>query len=126
MKRLKGVKKENAFNVHEGNSIHSLYDLAETLKSMPTESFKHHVSETKNDFASWVRDVFEDSVLAARLSSRKTRTAMENAVRARIKELEHELMPAHASKKIFSRGIIDFLIGLVIGLVAGILVASFF
>lgn len=125
MKRLKGVGHEKAFHVYGGGIIHSLYELAEALSSMQPASFRHHVSDSKNDFANWVRDVFDDNSLSVRLSAKKNRKQMENAVRERVRELEHELMPARASGSLLMRGIVDFIIGLVIGLVAGILIGSF-
>ncbi len=125
MKRLKGVPQYQAFHIYEGKSITNLYELAEAISSMSTASFKHHVSASKNDFAKWIRDVFQDSVLASKLSFKKTRKSMETAIKERIITLEHELMPASASKKILTRGIVDFVIGLIIGLVGGILLSVF-
>ena len=91
---------------------------------MKQSSFNHHVSELRNDFANWVRDVVDDSTLALKLSLQKSRKDMEKAVRERIKELEEQHMPAHASTSILRRGVVDFIIGLVIGVVAGILIGS--
>jgi len=125
MKRLNGVKHDSAFRLYKGGTIHSLYDLAEAFASMPAETFRHHVTETRNDFASWVRDVFEDSALASKLNAKKTKGQMESAVRQRIKELEHELMPAHASARILKSGMLQFILGFVIGFVAGMIICSF-
>lgn len=125
MKRLKDVPSDKAFMVNQGGPIKSLYQLADAFEFMSLSSFKHHVSSTKNDFSNWVADVIDDSTLALKLKSLKTKKQMENAVRTRITELEHELLPANASKNILKMGMVDFVIGLVIGLVAGLIIASF-
>jgi hypothetical protein len=125
MKRLKNVSPERVFYVHEGGTIKNLYELAENLASMKQSSFSHHVSQFRNDFANWVRDVVDDSILAMRLSLQRDRKQMEKNVRQRIKELEQEHLPAHASKSFLRTGIIDFVVGMVIGIVAGLILASF-
>lgn len=125
MKRLKNVPIDKAFYVYEGGTIRNLYELAEALSLMKTASFNHHVSAGRNDFANWVRDVIDDSVLASGLMLSKGKSQMEKEVRERIKELEHEHLPAHASNSILRRGAFDFVIGIVIGFVIGLIIASF-
>jgi len=124
MKQLKPVPQDKIFYVYEGGTINSLYQLADSLASMPAKSFNHHVTPTRNDFANWVRDVIQDSVLAQRISSQKSKALMEKTVRERIHELEEQHMPAHASKNIIRKGIFDFIIGLIVGVVAGLILAS--
>jgi len=125
MKRLKNVPIDKAFYVHEGGTIRSLYELAEALSLMKPASFNHHVSPGRNDFANWVRDVIDDSVLASMLMLSKSKGQMEKEVRERIKDLEHEHLPAHASQSIIRSGAFDFAVGIVIGFIIGLIIASF-
>jgi len=125
MKQLSNVSKEKVFYVFEGPVIRSVYELAEALSVMNPKSFSHHVSGSKNDFANWVRDVLDDSILGMRISAQKERKEMEKIIRQRIKDLEREHMPAHASIKLFKSGTVDFIIGLVLGVIAGLILASF-
>jgi len=124
MKQLRNVPADKVFYVFEGGHINSIYQLADTLSSISAKSFNHHVSSLRNDFANWVRDVIQDSELAPVLAALKTRTHMEKAVRERIKELEAQSLPAHSSTNLLKSGVVDFVIGLIVGAVAGLIIAS--
>ena len=124
MRQLKSVSQDKVFYVFEGPVIKNLYELAEALLAMSQKSFSHHVNSSKNDFANWVRDVVDDAILALRLSAQRDKREMEKIVKARIKELEIEHMPAHASKNLLKSGAVDFTIGLVVGIIAGLILAS--
>ena len=41
---------------------------------MSDEQYQHHTARQGNDFATWIRDCFGDSVLAERVSRAKNRT----------------------------------------------------
>ncbi len=125
MKRLKNVPSDKAFHVYGGGVIHNIYQLADALSSLSEKSFRHHISQGRNDFATWVKDVLEDGKLASSLSSSKSKSSMARAVKKRIDELEHEHMPAHASLNILKSGLVDFTVGLIVGIIIGLILASF-
>ena len=51
---------DKEFVLKIGARLHNLGDLAEALDIMSDDTFKHHVTKTKNDFARWVRDVLQE------------------------------------------------------------------
>lgn len=67
------IPQDKWFILRDGRRISSLEDLKETLKNVENHIFYHHVNETRNDFSSWVRHVFENTNLADRIIYAKTR-----------------------------------------------------
>lgn len=65
------------FRVIDGSEIKSLPGLAEALGSMSDDSFYYHVSEHKNDFSSWIRDVFNENELAENVGKAKDKPETE-------------------------------------------------
>lgn len=69
----KTSKKENKaqggerFFLVDGSMIHDLRGLADSLDNMGHEVFYHHVTEIKNDFANWVREIMKEKKLADKL-----------------------------------------------------------
>lgn len=65
---------EKAFHLKSGQSVHSIQELLYYLPRMDDETFRHHVSETRNDFSLWIKYVFGSEKLAEHIlfcSSRK-------------------------------------------------------
>lgn len=60
---------EQAFDVHQGPKVTTVADLADALDQAPEETFRHHISNQQNDFATWIREVFEDEAAAAVVES---------------------------------------------------------
>lgn len=59
---------ESRFVVSDGRILKDLIELADALHDMSNDVFSHHVNESRNDFSSWVSDVFGDQELAEDLS----------------------------------------------------------
>ncbi len=59
---------DKPFILHDGRTLYSIDDLVHALVSFSDELFAHHVTSEKNDFASWVRDVFKHEELAEQIS----------------------------------------------------------
>lgn len=64
-KNLAGeAPEEYHFMLSDGKKLKSLFELANALDSMGDDIFQAHVSDSKNDFSNWVRDIFEEPDLA--------------------------------------------------------------
>ena len=87
-KVLGEAPEERHFVVADGRKLKNIIELADALETMSEEIFRHHVNEFKNDFSSWVKDVFYDNSLADDISRGKNRLEMQIAVLRRlVKEL---------------------------------------
>ncbi len=64
----------------EGQTIRNLYQLSAAFEQMSNETFSHHVNEDKNDFSTWVFDVFGEKRLAKKLTNAKTKGEAQVAV----------------------------------------------
>lgn len=86
---LRGVGGNERFFNADGSVCASLKELAERLPQMPQETFNHHCSSQKCDFASWVEEVLHDPVLAKSLRAAKgIRAKVEKALADRVSQLE--------------------------------------
>ena len=87
-KILGEAPEEHHFVVADGQKLKNVIELADALETMTEEIFRHHANEFKNDFASWVKDVFYDHSLAEDISRAKNRLEAQIAVLRRlVKEL---------------------------------------
>lgn len=70
------------FWVHNGEILADLVEFERALASMALDTFTHHVSESRNDFADWIEFVLGDTELAAALrGATKPRQARTIVVR---------------------------------------------
>jgi acetate kinase len=58
------VNPEHYFVLHGGKVIKDLNELVQTLKTIDKKTFEYHVTDSKNDFANWIRYVFRNWKLA--------------------------------------------------------------
>ncbi|RMD57635.1 hypothetical protein D6825_03380 [Candidatus Woesearchaeota archaeon] len=72
---------ENAFYLKDGKKLTSIKDLYHAFWYMSKDTFNHHVTEQKNDFAKWVKDVFGKDNLAESLLSAKSREEARSKLR---------------------------------------------
>ena len=87
-KVLGEAPEEHHFVVADGRRLKNIIELADALETMTEEIFSHHVNSAKNDFSSWVKDVFYDHSLAEDLSRAKNRLESQIVVLRRlVKEL---------------------------------------
>lgn len=61
------VSSEVAFYCKDGRQLKSLQDLISHLHHVSYEEFRHHVTNEKNDYANWVKDIFHEPTLALRM-----------------------------------------------------------
>ena len=80
------------FRSGEGIIAKNAFDLLNLLKIMDERVFKMHVTEKKNDFASWIHSVIGDKELAKKLSKAKSKEEMvfilENASRGNLQRVD--------------------------------------
>lgn len=84
---LQDVKPENTFWLKNGKGIKNIAELGRELKQMQEEIFKHHVNDSKNDFANWTEFCLQDQKLSALLRTTKSRERMAAITERRIQEL---------------------------------------
>jgi hypothetical protein len=70
-KKAEEISPEQYFVMCNGTSIKSIHELAMMLDNMSDDDFNFHVTEEKNDFSSWIRNVFGDAELADKLDALK-------------------------------------------------------
>jgi hypothetical protein len=122
---LKESPPEHSFKLAKTTiEIKNLSELAEAFEVMSDESFSHHVSETKNDFAAWVKDVLHDEELSNKLIGVSDKHKALQLVKHRLKETGS---PSHYTyiSNLFGFGLWDIIIGFVAGLVIGLFLGHF-
>ena len=65
----KEIKPEQYFYLCDGRVLKDLIELSECLETMNNDVFYYHVNDSKNDFANWIRGVFERQELADEIMS---------------------------------------------------------
>ncbi|MGV8162255.1 MAG: DUF5752 family protein [Candidatus Nanoarchaeia archaeon] len=89
-KTLADCPPDKAFWMNNGVVCRNIYELVTNVTSMNEYAFKYHVNKDnkKNDFASWIRHVLGDDILAERLYAIKEKDLYADVLKERIKELE--------------------------------------
>jgi len=79
---------EQHFVVADGKKLKNIVELADALETMSEEIFRHHANEFRNDFSSWVKDVFYDHSLAEDITRSKNKFETQIVILRRlVKEL---------------------------------------
>mgnify|MGYP007077445260 CR=1 FL=1 len=68
-KLFKNTKPDNYFRLMDGSEIKNVQQLAQSIQGMSEDVFYSHLNEEKNDFSSWIKDVFEDHELAEKVEN---------------------------------------------------------
>ena len=61
---LRHVSDEKRFYCHDGIILNNVYELKSAIEKMNHACYSYHVTDEKNDFARWVREVLGDDKLA--------------------------------------------------------------
>ncbi len=79
---------EYHFIIADQRKIKNLFELVDALETMSEEIFRHHANEFKNDFSTWVKDVFNDLSLSEDIGRAQSRFETQIAILRRlVKEL---------------------------------------
>lgn len=76
---------EKAFYMANGRVITRLSELPEIIENTDEQTFSYHVNAEKNDFANWIRDVFNSKPLANKISTKRNRTEMVKVLKSELK-----------------------------------------
>ncbi len=87
-KLLLSVENEKRFFSNNGEVYSNYYELLEGLRAMNSKTFYHHVDGNKNDFANWVKDVFDDKRLAKEITKLSFPEITAKKIENRIKTLQ--------------------------------------
>ena len=118
---------EHSFKLYKtGIEIKSIQELADALEIMSDESYSYHVTDTRNDFATWVQEVFHDQELSARLRSARDRSQAYQASRQRAKLNSGNAHPtAENAALVFGFNMWDVIVGFIGGLIIGVFVGAY-
>ena len=76
---------ESYFWVFNGPILRSINDLSEALGDMTKDQFEFHTKRNGNDFARWIKDVFEEEELAKKVAKLKSKRGIQNAIKKFLK-----------------------------------------
>jgi hypothetical protein len=65
------------FVCHNGAHLNSVKDLALALEDMDENVYRYHVTENKNDFATWISETVVEKNLAEKIGKIKNRNEMK-------------------------------------------------
>jgi len=69
----KNIPEKHYFVLVTGEKLRNIKELADTLERIDENHYKHHVNETRNDFANWINDIFEEFDLAEKIKTAKNK-----------------------------------------------------
>jgi len=76
------------FVLCNGKPVKNIKELADVMEELEEEVFNHHVTPDKNDFATWIKDIFKDIELAEKLAGVKDKKHMQLVL---YKHITHKL-----------------------------------
>lgn len=125
-KILEEVAASKHFRTKQGIIARSLHELYEAIRKMDDSEFMHHVNSGKNDFKEWVHHVVQDYGLAQELATCKTKDQMIAKIDKRLDHL-HLIRhgPVVPHKLYMDYALYDFLGGIIVGLVVGLVMVTF-
>ncbi len=90
---LEDVPDRYAFLLKDGKKLLNVEELAKALRKMEHDVFYHHVSEEKNDFHNWIRDIVLDLELAEKIMNAKGPDEARKIIDSRIKMIKASIRP---------------------------------
>jgi hypothetical protein len=88
-KALGEAPEEHHFILSDGRKLKSLLELADAVHEMSDDMFRSHVNDARNDFSNWIKDIFEEPILADELKRVGDRSRTEiSLLRYLLKEMQ--------------------------------------
>lgn len=136
---------ENAFWLSDGRKIDTIKQLYNMVDKIDDAVFGHHVNHSRNDFSAWIKAVFHEEELAEKISKlsdkKKIKSVMGDWIYGIVhdkhnqkKEVSKDVIKTEKKESIFKNlikenegfcgkekllsGIIDFILGFMIGAVS--------
>ena len=81
---LNDAERDKYFHVANGTVICSVWELEPALAGMGEDTFRYHVNQDKNDFASWAKGVLDDAQLSEGIAAAADKKDMQLAVLRRL------------------------------------------
>lgn len=94
------VSENNQFWLKDIGPVKNLKELADSLRKISDDVFKHHASKERNDFSNWVSHVIKDDKLAGAIKKIKNKKKMAKIIEKRISKLKKENKEKHKPPKI--------------------------
>ncbi|MBN2422316.1 hypothetical protein JXB41_03750 [Candidatus Woesearchaeota archaeon] len=82
------IPEEKYFVLKNSKMLGSIHDLFDELDTMPGDVFEHHVTTDRNDFATWINDVFRETELSSAIRKIKTKNELKIEIK---KFIENEI-----------------------------------
>lgn len=80
-KKIAGqAPEEYHFVLADGRKLKDMLELVESMETMTEDVYRHHASEMKNDFSSWVRDIFDEHELADEIAKINNKVDTQMAI----------------------------------------------
>jgi hypothetical protein len=74
------VSEDKRFLLNDGRSLRTIRELQDVLGDMDNSVFQHHVNPERNDFSNWIKDVFNEAPLAAKIAKMENRFNMKDTI----------------------------------------------
>jgi hypothetical protein len=85
---MRDAPETNYFVLCNGKPVKNVKELADLMEELEDHVFSFHVTPEKNDFATWVKDIFQDVELAQKLAGVKDKKHMQIVL---YKHITHKL-----------------------------------
>ena len=92
LRLYKEVDSDKYFKLENGVIVKSVYELLNFMEIMDVKSFRHHATDTRNDFSDWIMVAIQDHSLAKKIRGAQTKEEMavilENALEGKLHGIE--------------------------------------
>jgi hypothetical protein len=110
--------RNDPFVFHNGRAAHNVEELLAVIEESDVHLFEEHVTKDRNDFAAWVEHSLDHKSLAQRLRTSTDRIATISTLRSYLKP---KLLMAEAAHFLEKGNQKEFLYGMAVGIIIGIL-----
>jgi len=84
----KDAPQEHYFVLCNGRTVKNIKELADVMEELEDQVFNYHVTPEKNDFATWIKDIFKEIELAEKLAGAKDKKHIQLVL---YKHITHKL-----------------------------------